>query len=113
MGFFGRKQKTVLHEDVVIKNDRGDVDDADATDIKNKVADGGTGTRDGTGTDDDLLLTMMKHTNNKYEYVELGTINYVNVTNDGKHGSYDPQVLQDLAKSTGKPLFVNFVEWSG
>mmetsp|Transcript_15274 Transcript_15274/g.42255 ORF Transcript_15274/g.42255 Transcript_15274/m.42255 type:complete len:80 (+) Transcript_15274:233-472(+) len=45
------------------------------------------------------------------EYVELGTIQYVNLTSDGKHGDY--QTALDVAKETGKPIFCNFVEWSG
>jgi hypothetical protein len=44
-------------------------------------------------------------------YVELGTIRYVNLTKDLKHGEYNTAV--SLAKSTGKPIFANFVEWSG
>jgi hypothetical protein len=45
------------------------------------------------------------------QYVELGTIDYVNLTPDGKHGDY--QTALDIAAETGKPIFVNFVEWSG
>jgi hypothetical protein len=43
--------------------------------------------------------------------IELGTIEYCNITNDGKHGDYN-LVLQ-LAKEIDKPIFANFVEWSG
>lgn len=43
--------------------------------------------------------------------VELGTINYVNLTRDGRHGDYEA-TLQAAAVS-GKPIFANFVEWSG
>lgn len=43
--------------------------------------------------------------------VELGTIDYVNLTPDGKHGKYDAAV--QAALETGKPIFANFVEWSG
>lgn len=43
--------------------------------------------------------------------VELGTIDYVNLTPDRKHGDYDTAV--QTALQTGKPLFANFVEWSG
>lgn len=45
------------------------------------------------------------------QYVELGTINYVNLTPDGRHGDY--QTALDQARSTGKPILANFVEWSG
>jgi len=45
------------------------------------------------------------------QYVELGTINYSNLTPDGRHGDY--QTVVDLAAETGKPIFANFVEWSG
>jgi hypothetical protein len=45
------------------------------------------------------------------EFVELGTIHYVNLTPDGKHGRY--QTALDVAKETGRPIFANFVEWSG
>ena len=43
--------------------------------------------------------------------VELGTINYVNLTLDGRHGEYDKAV--QVSRETGKPIFANFVEWSG
>ena len=43
--------------------------------------------------------------------IELGTIQYCNLTKDGKHGDYET-VLR-VAKETGKPIFANFVEWSG
>ena len=43
--------------------------------------------------------------------IELGTINYVNLTSDGRHGDYE-RALQ-VARETGKPIFANFVEWSG
>ena len=42
--------------------------------------------------------------------VELGTIEYVNIV-DGRHG--DMKTALALAAETGKPLFCNFVEWSG
>lgn len=45
------------------------------------------------------------------EYVELGTIRYVNLKDDGRHGDY--QTAIDVASETGKPVFANFVEWSG
>lgn len=44
-------------------------------------------------------------------YVELGTIDYKNLTPDGRHGEYD--IAVKLAAETGKPIFANFVEWSG
>ena len=43
--------------------------------------------------------------------VELGTIDYVNLTPDQRHGDYDAAV--QAAVDTGKPIFANFVEWSG
>lgn len=45
------------------------------------------------------------------QYVELGTIDYVNLTIDRKHGDY--QTAIDIATETGKPIFCNFVEWAG
>lgn len=45
------------------------------------------------------------------EYVELGTIDYVNLTLDGRHG--DLQRTLDTAEAAGRPIFANFVEWSG
>mmetsp|Transcript_20042 Transcript_20042/g.49256 ORF Transcript_20042/g.49256 Transcript_20042/m.49256 type:complete len:80 (-) Transcript_20042:486-725(-) len=45
------------------------------------------------------------------QYVELGTIEYVNLTSDGKHGEFEPAI--SIARVTGKPIFANFVEWSG
>jgi hypothetical protein len=46
-----------------------------------------------------------------HQPIELGTIEYCNITSDGKHGDYETVVR--LARETGKPIFVNFVEWSG
>jgi hypothetical protein len=45
------------------------------------------------------------------EYEELGTIHYANLTADGRHGDYETAL--DIAAETGKPIFANFVEWSG
>jgi hypothetical protein len=42
---------------------------------------------------------------------ELGTIHYCNLTPDQRHGDYHA-ALQAAAES-GKPIFANFVEWSG
>ena len=44
-------------------------------------------------------------------YVELGTIQYLNLTADGKHGNF--QAAIDIAAQRKKPIFANFVEWSG
>ena len=44
-------------------------------------------------------------------YVELGTIQYVNLTTDGRHGDF--QAAIDTAAQRKKPIFANFVEWSG
>lgn len=46
-----------------------------------------------------------------HSYVELGTIQYVNLTSNARHGDY--QTAVDIAAQTGKPIFANFVEWSG
>ncbi len=43
--------------------------------------------------------------------VELGSIHYVNLTSDGRHGDMD--IALQISKETGKPIFCNFVEWSG
>ena len=43
--------------------------------------------------------------------VELGTIHYVNLTSDGRHGDMEKALQKGTL--TGKPLFCNFVEWSG
>jgi hypothetical protein len=45
------------------------------------------------------------------EYEELGTIHYANLTADGRHGDYETALA--IAAETGKPIFANFVEWSG
>jgi hypothetical protein len=47
----------------------------------------------------------------KDQPIELGTINYCNLTADGRHGDYDAALR--AAAEADKPLFVNFVEWSG
>ena len=44
-------------------------------------------------------------------HIELGSIEYVNLTPDGKHGDFDKAL--SIARETGKPIFANFVEWSG
>ena len=43
--------------------------------------------------------------------VELGTINYVNLSADQRHG--DINVALQAARAADKPIFANFVEWSG
>ena len=43
--------------------------------------------------------------------VELGTIHYCNLTPDQRHGDYDAAL--QAAAASGKPIFANFVEWSG
>lgn len=45
------------------------------------------------------------------QYVELGSIRYANLTSDGRHGDY--QTALEVAAQTGRPIFANFVEWSG
>ena len=45
------------------------------------------------------------------QYVELGTIRYVNLSPDGRHGDYKTAI--EVARETEKPIFANFVEWSG
>lgn len=47
----------------------------------------------------------------KNQPIELGTINYCNLTADGRHGDYDMALR--AAAEADKPLFANFVEWSG
>ena len=44
--------------------------------------------------------------------IELGTLQYCNITSDGRHGDYYT-VLQVAAQHGDKPIFANFVEWSG
>jgi len=62
--------------------------------------------------DDEAMLTTKTHRSPPInQAVELGTVNYVNLTSDSKHGTYD--IAIQLAKETGKPIFANFVEWSG
>ena len=47
-----------------------------------------------------------------HQAVELGTIHYCNLlTPDQRHGDYDATL--QAAKESGKPIFANFVEWSG
>ena len=59
---------------------------------------------------DDTAIPSMP-TMPSHSYVELGTIQYVNLTPDARHGDY--QTAIDVAARTGKPVFANFVEWSG
>jgi hypothetical protein len=50
----------------------------------------------------------------KSQSIELGTIQYCNITQDGRHGDFNT-VLQIAAlhEHKHKPIFANFVEWSG
>ena len=43
--------------------------------------------------------------------IELGTIEYLNLDADKKHG--DLQQALDAAKRNNKPIFANFAEWPG
>mmetsp|Transcript_6494 Transcript_6494/g.8551 ORF Transcript_6494/g.8551 Transcript_6494/m.8551 type:complete len:81 (-) Transcript_6494:1216-1458(-) len=43
--------------------------------------------------------------------VELGSIEYVNLSTDKMHGDY--QTAVDEATKSGKPIFANFAEWPG
>ena len=43
--------------------------------------------------------------------VELGTIRYVNLTKNQKHGELE--VVLAMARESGRPIFANFVEWRG
>ena len=63
---------------------------------------------DNNNNNDDVssIPTMPSHS-----YVELGTIQYVNLTSDARHGDY--QTAIDIAAQTGRPILANFVEWSG
>ena len=45
------------------------------------------------------------------KYVELGTIEYCNLTRDLRHGDYEAAIA--AAEASGKPIFANFVEWEG
>ena len=53
----------------------------------------------------------MRNNNYKRQAVELGTIDYVNLDDTQSHG--DMNKALEVAQQTGKPLFCNFVEWSG
>lgn len=58
--------------------------------------------------DDSISINIMIPEN---QAVELGTINYVNLTPDKRHG--DLSTALKIATQTKKPIFANFVEWSG
>jgi hypothetical protein len=64
-------------------------------------------------TEDDIHAkkNQLRSTIPKNQPIELGTINYCNLTADGRHGDYDAALF--AAAQADKPLFVNFVEWSG
>ena len=53
----------------------------------------------------------MRNNNYKSQAVELGTIDYVNLDDTQSHS--DIKKALEVAMQTGKPLFCNFVEWSG
>ena len=95
MGFFGRKKKVEEQRQQQQHDDDG---------LESKVTGKSVGETTATST------TTFENTND-YKYVELGTIDYVNITKDGKHGDYD--IAMKLSLESGKPIFANFVEWSG
>lgn len=75
---------------------------------------------DGGGSPDPPIVTVedidakknqLRRSIPKDQPIELGTINYCNLTADGRHGDYDAALR--AAAEADKPLFVNFVEWSG
>jgi hypothetical protein len=43
--------------------------------------------------------------------VELGDINYINLDKNKKHGDFISAI--NAAAASNKPIFANFVEWSG
>lgn len=57
------------------------------------------------------LTTMGSYISGGGQEVELGTIDYVNIDSSGRHGEIEKALA--IAKETGKPLFCNYVEWSG
>jgi hypothetical protein len=63
---------------------------------------------------DDLMATSNSLTPSppqRKQPVELGTIHYVNLTADGRHGDMEKALV--VAAESGKPIFANFVEWTG
>ena len=86
MGFFGRKKKSA----------KADLSSGEGTT---------------NNTTDNQSHAKKRNPTLTRQYVELGTIEYVNLTADGKHGDYDTAVRE--ASETGRPIFANFVEWSG
>lgn len=57
------------------------------------------------------------HHQHQQQAVELGTLRYCNLTPDGRHGDYDAALNAAAAAANNgskhKPIFANFVEWSG
>jgi hypothetical protein len=49
----------------------------------------------------------------QHHYVELGTIHYVNLTRNGKHGDYHRALEVAREFEGSKPILANFVEWPG
>lgn len=49
-----------------------------------------------------------KHGASRSQAVELGTIDYVNLSPNQKHG--DMAIALEIAAETKKPIFANFVE---
>jgi hypothetical protein len=58
-----------------------------------------------------MTTTTPRPSHRQQQPIELGTIQYVNLTNDGRHGDFDTALR--IVAETGKPIFANFVEWSG
>lgn len=70
-----------------------------------------TGNITETGSEDPPGQRLASRNSPVNQPIELGTIEYVNLSSDGKHGDFDHAV--QVARETGKPIFANFVEWSG
>jgi hypothetical protein len=73
----------------------------------------GNGNNDNNNKSNDKILKKAPTTTKPQpqQPIELGTISYCNITDDGRHGDY--KVVLEVAKQSDKPIFANFVEWSG
>jgi hypothetical protein len=53
----------------------------------------------------------MQQRRQQQQPIELGTIEYYNISPDGKHGDFE--LALQTASERNKPIFANFVEWAG
>jgi hypothetical protein len=63
------------------------------------------------GTQSSLPSDSVDITQKRNQPAELGMLSYINLTENGRHGLFEPVIPK--ATETNKLIFANFVEWPG